>query len=114
MGIIIFLFGCIVVSLFLVLYVPILKKSLKQNQQLNTEDDLIKSALSIVQSEQENATPEKKANAFVSLILNSYVLVHTMVNEGNKYDDVVQKKHFKNSLTPDIIKKLNELEKYNG
>lgn len=114
MEIIIFILGLIVVSLFLILYIPIFKKLIKKTEQIDKEQNTVEYALDIIQSEQENVTPEKKANAFITLIRMSYVLVHTMINEGNKYDDFMQSKHFKSSLTPDIINKINALEDYHG
>ncbi len=114
MKIIISIFGFVILCLFLILYIPIFNKIFKKTKRTVTGEATVKSALDIVQSKQENVTPEKRANAFIALIHNSYVLVHTMINEGNKYDDFVQAKHFESSLTPDIIKKITALEEYHG
>lgn len=67
----------------------------------------VEEELTILKSSLDTA---KKATAFVSLMSLSYVLVHTLINRGNNYDDQIQSAEFKRSLTPEIIKRLNALE----
>ena len=100
--------GFLVIGLILITksYFPILKalflkKKLKQNE-LDVEQEL-----SILRSSSDSA---RKASAFVALMNLSYVLVHTLINKGNSYDDKVQNIRFKKSLTPEMIKRLNALE----
>lgn len=50
------------------------------------------------------------ANLFVGLLSSSYILVHIMTNEGNKYDDKIQSKSFKKSLNGELIQKLLMVE----
>lgn len=50
------------------------------------------------------------ANLFVGLISSSYILVHIMTNEGNKYDDKIQSKSFSKSLSSDLVQKLLMVE----
>lgn len=52
----------------------------------------------------------EKAKAFVNLMDLSYVLVHIMINQGNNYNDELQQKKFKKSLTPKVVNRLKELE----
>ena len=50
------------------------------------------------------------AVAFLSLILTSNVLIHVLINKGERYCDKVQQKNYCDSLTPKVIKRINELE----
>ncbi|TGY88012.1 hypothetical protein E5329_26235 [Petralouisia muris] len=52
----------------------------------------------------------EKAAAFVVLMNLSYVLVHTLVNKGNNYNDRVQSLKFRKSLTPETLTRLRSLE----
>ena len=70
------------------------------NNRVNQELSILKSSVD----------SSKKALAFVALMNMSYVLVHTLINKGNNYSDKVQSKKFKESLTPEMIKRLNDLE----
>ena len=70
-------------------------------------DIWVNQELSILKSSVDSS---KKALAFVALMNMSYVLVHTLINKGNNYSDKVQSKKFKESLTPEMIKRLNDLE----
>ena len=56
------------------------------------------------------ASSKEKATAFLSLMSISYVLVHTIVNKGNCYNDEIQSKKFQKSLTPELIQRLMGLE----
>ena len=40
----------------------------------------------------------------------SYVLVHTLVNKGNNYDDEIQNKRFHKFLTPQVMKEIVGVE----
>lgn len=57
-----------------------------------------------------NETYSEKARAFINLMQVAYVLVHTIVNEGNKYDDQIQSTRFCNSLTEQLINTVYNLE----
>ena len=51
-----------------------------------------------------------KARAFINLMQLSYVLVHTIVNEGNKYNDCIQSERFCKSLSKQLICSIYALE----
>ena len=67
----------------------------------------VKSALKTI-DKKENATAV--AQGFISLLQNSYILVHLLINAGNQYNDQVQSELFANSLTDDVLESLNSLE----
>ena len=73
--------------------------------------DNINKNLEILKGEK---TEKEKAKAFVALMNLSYVLVHTLVNHSNKYDDQVQVKYFCDSMTPSLIEKLNAVKGNRG
>ena len=50
------------------------------------------------------------AASFLSLISLSYILIHILINEGEKYSDTVQKKDYCNSLSSDLIERINSVE----
>lgn len=54
---------------------------------------------------------EEKADAFIGLIINDYVLIHKQTNEGCKYVDKNQTLRFREFLDPNTIKVLNEIGK---
>ena len=56
----------------------------------------------------------EKAKAFIDLMYCDYVLLHTLSNHGNDYDDDKQAKGFQNSLSSQVITKLYSLEGRNG
>ena len=60
MNVIVFALGLIATSLFLILYVPIFKKLLKKTKQSDKKQNTVEYALRVIQSGQENVTPEKK------------------------------------------------------
>lgn len=57
-----------------------------------------------------NHTEQEKADAFVLLMKLSYVLVHKIINKGNKYSDRKQTEKFCKSLTPKVMARINSLE----
>ncbi len=69
-------------------------------EKVNEELDVLGSA----------SSSKEKAAAFVSLMSISYVLVHTIVNKGNCYDDEIQSRKFRDSLTPELLQRLMGLE----
>lgn len=87
-------------------YYPILKTLFLKNKLVQNELD-VEQELNILRSSSDSA---RKASAFVALMDLSYVLVHTLINKGNSYDDQIQNIRFKKSLTPEMIKRLNALE----
>ncbi len=50
------------------------------------------------------------AASFLALVSLPYVLIHVLINKGEKYSDSVQKKNYCDSLTPDIISQINSVE----
>lgn len=52
----------------------------------------------------------EKADAFIGLMVIRYVLIHKIVNKGNKYDDKRQSVRFSCFLTPVAIEKLNNMD----
>lgn len=92
--------------LIIISYYPILK-ALFQKKKLAQKGLDVEQELNILRSSSDSA---KKASAFVALMNLSYVLVHTLINKGNNYDDQIQNIKFKQSLTPEMIKRLNALE----
>lgn len=59
---------------------------------------------------ESNEIHSKKARAFINLMQAAYVLVHTIVNEGNKYDDQIQSNRFCSSLSEQLIDTVYNLE----
>lgn len=109
-------FVCLGFVVACVLYIPIILKVRKeqivrQTHNMSSNDAIDKALLTLKNSKAYSV--EEKADAFITLILKSYVLVHTMINTGNKYDDKIQTRHFKELLAPDIAEKLNSLEDKN-
>lgn len=90
----------------LVIYFCPEKKKEQNNLEKKGKKNIDKQ-LTILSSD---TTPKKKARAFAKLIQYSYVLIHTLINEGNKYHDNKQIKHFCDSLTSKNINKLLNLE----
>ncbi len=94
------------ISIILYVYFPIIK-----NIKTKKETDMNKQNPSILIEKIINEKDVVEiAKEFVSLIRCSYVLVHTMVNEGNKYNDKLQTKLFCESLKPEVLNSLNSLE----
>ena len=52
---------------------------------------------------------EQKANAFVGLMKLGYVLLHKMINDGEKYDDHRQYDLFVKFLSSEVVDSLNKL-----
>lgn len=63
---------------------------------------------------EQGSSPAMKSNAFIRLIKNSYILVHILVNSGNKYDDEIQKKSFCGFMNTATANKINNIEDNNG
>ena len=109
------LFGTIVLIIFIALglilviksYFPLLKSINTSDNDTKNIDTKIAKELTILKTSVDSA---EKAAAFVALMGLSYVLVHTLINKGNNYDDQIQCRKFRKSLTPDIIDKINSLE----
>lgn len=57
-----------------------------------------------------NSKSKIKAKAFIKLMGLNYILVHTLVNKGKKYDDRTQTKRFKECLTNDFVSNITSLE----
>lgn len=86
-------------------YYPILEKIFQKNKSKQSGTN-IEQELDILSSSLDSA---KKASAFVALMNLSYVLVHTFISTKNYYNDEIQQRKFKQSLTPELIAKLNAL-----
>ena len=104
-----------IVLIAIFLYIPIIlrlfreyKESKKTLVEIEPSTNVVNKALEVLKT-RETYSIEEKADAFITLLLNSYVLVHTMVNTGNKYNDKIQTKHFKNLLEDDVVQKLNSM-----
>lgn len=104
-----------IVLIAIFLYIPIIlrlfkeyKESKKPLVEIEPSTNVVNKALEVLKT-RETYSIEEKADAFITLLLNSYVLVHTMVNTGNKYNDKIQTKHFKNLLEDDVVQKLNSM-----
>jgi len=104
-----------IVLIAIFLYIPIILRLLKEYKEskkplveIEPSTNVVNKALKILKTK-ETYSIEEKADAFITLLLNSYVLVHTMVNTGNKYNDKIQTKHFKNLLEDDVVQKLNSM-----
>lgn len=70
-------------------------------------NDKIAESINVLRSDTE---PSMKAKAFISLIELSYVKIHKLINQGEDYNDKKQHEKFVNSLTPDILDALNNIE----
>lgn len=77
-----------------------------ERKQISIDDEIERNLIKLSENRNEN----EKAKAFISLMELSYVLVHTIINEGNKYNDKIQSKYFCEALTPQLINRLNTLE----
>ena len=104
-----------IVLIAIFLYIPIILRLLKEYKEskkplveIEPSTNVVNKALEVLKT-RETYSIEEKADAFITLLLNSYVLVHTMVNTGNKYNDKIQTKHFKNLLEDDVVQKLNSM-----
>lgn len=95
-----------IIKIYFLIYKLLRRKKVCKINKIQ-EDEKIKQILEILK---ESDNLEKKAHAFVDLISLSYVLVHTIVNHGNNYDDLRQNRKFKKSLTPEVIKRINAVE----
>ena len=99
--------GAFLLICFLTLYLPLIINTIKKRKTYCEKNSkTVDGALNILQSK---CTAIEKAEAFVFLLCISYVLVHTMINNGQKYDDKIQTKLFIKSLRPNIIEKINSL-----
>lgn len=52
----------------------------------------------------------QKAAIFIDLMRSKYILIHTLTNEGNMYNDELQVQRFERGLTDDVIKYINCIE----
>lgn len=108
--ILIVLFLAASISLLMHLYIPICKRFIMRRRNLDKKK-IIKKELEVLKS---NKKPKEKAAAIIDLMRVSYILVHTIINEGNKYDDKKQMKKFCNGLTPELMEKIMSLEGIDG
>lgn len=100
-----FIFVGIIAIIFA--YKPVFAKKQNLNDVMKSKEITINENLKILK---ENNDSSKKAIAFIILMEISYVLVHTIVNQGNNYDDKKQTENFCSSLTPQLIDRLNAME----
>ncbi len=84
------------------------KKSPPTNCDTSNINETAKNKIKILEDDSKDA--KQKSRAFIKLMSIAYVLIHTLINEGNKYNDKVQSESFKKSLTPSVVERLNSLE----
>lgn len=107
--------ACLFFLFFLVFAYIIIADLVRNNRSRKTRIETAQETERIIENslqtlDNNNVREHTKAVAFVALIQVSYVLIHKLVNEGNKYNDIVQYKHFSKNLTPQVIDSLFELE----
>ena len=90
-------------------YKPLCEKFERRYKRVKRE-----SAEKIVKRNLEQLSTNNKAStkaiAFVTLMQVSYVLIHTIVNTGNNYNDEKQMESFCKSLNPRLLDYLNSME----
>jgi len=101
-----FVFGALGAALIVVQYCSILKRKTVAQRYAQQSSD-VSEQLGILSA---SNTPTAKANAFIALMVSCYVLVHLMVNQGNKYNDKKQMEHFQKHWSEQQLKKLNALD----
>lgn len=57
----------------------------------------------------DEASSSMKAQIFMELMEDGYVLIHKQENEGNKYNDQKQEKRFERALSDEVIAGLNHM-----
>lgn len=107
LNVMIILFVLIGMIAIIFAYRPVWTEIQNRNGVVQSEEAAISENLKILR---ENNDATKKAIAFIILMELSYVLVHTIVNQGNNYDDKNQTRKFCDSLTPQLIDSLNTTE----
>ncbi len=102
------IFGIVALILLISNYLPLFR-DMKKNRERKTikHETTIDQELEILKSSTDSLS---KAKAFVSLMDLSYVLVHTLVNKGNNYNDKIQNKRFHRFLTPQVMKEIVGVE----
>ena len=58
----------------------------------------------------EHHNPSECAGAFVRLVKQDYVLIHTMGNNGNKYNDELQAKRYAANFTPEVAQGIKNVK----
>lgn len=89
------------------IYGPMFYEFFKKNHMSDYNENSINEQLGVLKN---SVNTEQKAIAFISLMQLSYVLVHILVNHGNNYDDRKQVESFSDSMTPQVIDKIKEME----
>lgn len=101
-------FGIVAVILVISNYLPLFRDMINSKGRKTIKDDMaINRGLETLRSSVDSLS---KAKAFVSLMESSYVLVHTLVNKGNNYNDEIQNKRFHKFLTPQVMKEIADVE----
>lgn len=101
-------FVIVAVVLLIRAYLPLFFDMIKNRKRKTiSHGTTIDQGLGILKSSTDSLS---KAKAFVSLMDLSYVLVHTLVNKGNNYDDEIQNKRFHKFLTPQVMKEIVGVE----
>lgn len=54
-------------------------------------------------------SPKEKGKLIIKLMRCGYITVHKILNEGNNYNDEIQKESFTNYLTKERISKLKKV-----
>ena len=86
-------------------YKPIVKRIMRIDKDNGKQDSTV-----ILENMANEKDVKKISKGFITLLKSSYVLIHIMINEGNKYNDKVQSHSFCSSLTTDVMNSLNSLE----
>lgn len=92
---------CMGVVIFKILHN--IKNTKKTNVPAQTNEELLRYM-------NEQHIPAEYANAFVRLVKQDYVLVHTMGNNGNKYNDELQEKRYSSNFTAEVARGINDLK----
>ena len=102
------IFGIVAVVLVISNYLPLFRDMINDRERRSAKQEItIGQELEILKSSTDSLS---KAKEFVSLMDSSYVLVHTLMNKGNNYDDEIQNNRFHKFLTPQVMKEIAGVE----
>lgn len=86
-------------------------KANKCKKNLLAKEESLEEIFSQLKNDKE---PEIQGAAFVKMMNRGEILLHTLKNKGNCYNDKIQPELYRNSLSPQCIKALFELEGKNA
>ena len=87
-------------------YEPIVKKIIETKKTPVEVRSNIVTAQELTDAVEERVIAKK----FALMLKSALILIHILINEGNKYDDEIQSRSFCSSLTTDVIHSLNSVE----